>query len=49
VPAEFVFANATGCTLTADGRAVPRTEAGGLATFRLTQHGSPALRLRCGR
>jgi uncharacterized protein (TIGR01370 family) len=49
VPAEFVFANAAGCTLTADGRAVPRTESGGLATFRLTQHGSPALRLRCGR
>ncbi len=48
VPAEFVFANAAGCTLTADGRAVPRTESGGLATFRLAQHGSPALRLRCG-
>lgn len=49
VPAEFVFANAAGCTLTAEGRPAARTESGGLVTFRLTQHGSPALRLRCGR
>jgi uncharacterized protein (TIGR01370 family) len=49
MPAEFAFANAAGCALTADGRAVPRTEAAGLATFRLAQHGSPALLLRCGR